>query len=845
MNNYNGYTILVVSSARARLNRISSALKSAGNDLLCASNLSAAIKLASEQKPSLIILDQHLDRQIDEASRRFRTNQASTNTPLLFITAKQVRTLDDFDPNQPHDFLNEPFNDLQLTARATSLLVRSDASVQTDTQYREIFENTNDIVYSHDLQGRYTSLNKKGRELTGYNVDEATTIDSAKVMSAADLELSRRMLKFKIERGSAEPTVYEIELLTKDGRKLPVEICSQLMFKNGKPVGVLGIARDITARRESEQALRLTNQALRDANTRSAEESEHLSQQIASLALALSAARDHSAVFSCLLKFIQASVPCETALLALYITERNEALPEFLWNSESETIELTNQTALALQTGPAGLAVMSKEAVTSNNLQSEAIHKMSISLNPHQNGHHPRLSIMTIPMTITDKVVGILEIQTTEPDAYTDQQKIPMMTAANLAANAIENIRLITRDREREAQLHQAQKMETLGRLAGNVAHDFNNIITGIYGNCDVAMTYLELGHPVRENLLTIKDSGKRAQLLSQQLLGFSRKQILQPTVLDLNKVIKSSFAFIDPLIGEDINVDYYLASDLPAVFLDKHQVEQILMNLAVNSRDAMPRGGRITIETRTSLSEPNSDTRRSKAQQETILLTFTDTGSGMDAETQSQIFEPFFTTKPEGKGTGLGLSMVYGSIKQAGGNIAVKSQPGKGTTFTIRFPVSKRVWQPTKEEPTDLITAYQNSQTILIAEDDFNVRSTLRTALESAHHIVLTASDGQEALEIFRETPSLINLIVTDLLMPKMNGTELARQAQKLSPNVKLLFMSGYPNEVITAEGILESGIAFIHKPFNHNEIQRKVREVLEDTNLRPPTTTTTLQAV
>src|SRR5581483_9429391 len=652
------------------------ALKTAGNDLICASNLSAAIKLASEQKPNLIVLDQQLDRPIDEASRRFRTNPASSNTPLLFVTAKQVRNLDELDPNQPHDFLNEPFDDLQLTARATNLLVRSDASVQTDSQYREIFENTNDIVYTHDLQGRYTSLNKKGRELTGYNVDEATTIDSAKVMSAADLEISRRMLKMKIDRGSAEPTVYEIELLTKDGRKLPVEICSQLMFKNGKPVGVLGIARDITARRESERALRLTNQALRDANKRSGEEFEHLSQQLASLALVLSAARDHKAVFAGLIDFIQASVPCETALLALYITERNEAQPEFLWSLGSETIELKNQTALVLQTGPAGLAVMSKEAVTSNNLQSEAIHEMRISLNPHQNGHHPRLSIMTIPMTITDKVVGILEIQTTEPDAYTDQQKIPMMTAANLAANAIENIRLITRDRDRETQLHQAQKMETLGRLAGNVAHDFNNIITGIYGNCDVAMSHLELGHPVRENLLTIKDSGKRAQLLSKQLLGFSRKQILQPTTLDLNKVIESSLNFIGTLLGEDIKVDSYLASDLPPVFLDKHQIEQILMNLAVNSRDAMPRGGRITIETRTSLSETNSENRRAKSRQETIVLTFTDTGSGMDPETQSQIFEPFFTTKPEGKGTGLGLSMVYGSIKQAGGNIAVKSQP-------------------------------------------------------------------------------------------------------------------------------------------------------------------------
>src|SRR5581483_11579875 len=434
------------------------------------------------------------------------------------------------------------------------------------------------------------------------------------------------------------------------------------------------------------------------------------------------------------------------------------------------------------------------------------------------------------------KVVGILEIQTTEPDAYTDQQKIPMMTAANLAANAIENIRLITRDRDRETQLHQAQKMETLGRLAGNVAHDFNNIITGIYGNCDVAMSHLELGHPVRENLLTIKDSGKRAQLLSKQLLGFSRKQILQPTTLDLNKVIESSLNFIGTLLGEDIKVDSYLASDLPPVFLDKHQIEQILMNLAVNSRDAMPRGGRITIETRTSLSETNSENRRAKSRQETIVLTFTDTGSGMDPETQSQIFEPFFTTKPEGKGTGLGLSMVYGSIKQAGGNIAVKSQPGKGTTFTIKFPVSKRVWTIQKEEPSDLISAYQNSQTILIAEDDFNVRSTLRTALESAHHIVLEASDGYEALEIFRETPSLISLIITDLLMPKMNGTELARQAQKLSPNVKILYMSGYPNEVITQEGILEAGIAFIHKPWNHSEIRRKVREVLEDSTRKPP---------
>jgi PAS domain S-box-containing protein len=830
MNQFNAFTILAVSNAPIRLETFANPLKAAGNNIICASNLTAAIKLASKQLPKLIILDNQIGSPLNEACEKFRSNRETANTPLLLITPRLGVNAELFDSYHPQEFLLEPFNDFQLVALVTNLIIRDQALQETEGHYREIFNNTNDILYTHDLQGRYTSLNRKGRELTGYTNAEAATIDFTKVASTKDVELSRRMLKLKLERGTSEPTFYEIELFTKDGRKLPVEICSQLMFKDGKPVGVLGIARDITARRQSEEALRLANQSLRDANHRASDDFHRLSQRVSALAQVLSAARDHSSVFAALLEFIQSTVPCQTALMALYNAERNEALPQFIWTNDSEQYELRNQQPILIQTGPAGLAIISKEAITSNNLTSESIHKISASLNPNQNDNHPRLSIMTIPMTTTEKVVGILEIQTTEPDAYTEEQKTPMTTAANLAANAIENIRLITRDRDRESQLHQAQKMETLGRLAGNVAHDFNNIITAIYGDCDLAMMQLDPGHDVRQHLIDIKDCGKRAQLLSKQLLGFSRKQILQPTTLNMNKVIEDSLNFIDKLLGEDITVDSHLADNLPLAYLDKHQIEQILMNLAVNSRDAMPKGGRITIETHTSRStEGNAHGRRAKAAQAEILLTFSDTGCGMDQETQNQIFEPFFTTKDEGKGTGLGLSMVYGSIRQAGGSISVKSQLGKGTTFSIRFPVSRRTNQLRKDENIDQVDQHKGSQTILIAEDNFRVRSTVRSALESANYLVLEASDGYEALDLFNETPSLINLIVTDLLMPKMNGMDLARQAQKVTPTVKVLFMSGYSNEIITQEGILEAGIAFIHKPFNHNEMLRKVREVLE----------------
>jgi PAS domain S-box-containing protein len=709
-------------------------------------------------------------------------------------------------------------------ARAITLIL--EAKVESEKPYEEVFENANDIIYTHDLEGRYTSLNRKGREITGYTFAEAATIESAKVASAEDMALAMKMLKSKIDRKTTEPTVYELEIFAKDGRRIPLEVSSQLLFKNGQPFSVLGIARDITARRESQAALQLANQELKKANERAGEESKILASTISNLAQTLTSARDLSQVFDALVTFTNNAIPCDTILLALYNEERNEALPRFLCTEGTEIV-LQDPKPIELQQGPAGLAVLSKQIVITNNLSAAAIKENQSSLNPQQNGHYPIVSIMSVPIRTAEKIVGLLEIQTSEPGAYTDEHKIPIANAANLVANAIENIRLIARDQERERQLHKAQKIEAIGHLSAHVAHDFNNILTVIYGWLDLLNTELPVGHELRPHVIQIRECARRAQHLCSQLLGFGRRQMLQPQTRDLNKLIRHNTKnFLPHIIGDDIAIDTWFDQKLPFAYIDQSQFEQIIMNLAVNARDAMPNGGTITIQTkRIDPGHPQHSRRKDIPE---ILLTFSDTGVGIKPEIQKQIFEPYFTTKDEGKGTGLGLAMISGSIAQIGGTVTVKSTVGQGTTFSLQFPAAEDQREPAPPKIKRAKQRHHTSQGILVAEDDERVRETVVASLKSAGYSVLAARNGREALDLLTTSPE-VQLLLTDLLMPEMNGNDLATKARAIIPEIKILFMSGYSTEEITNEEILANDMALINKPFSPPDLLDKVRDVFD----------------
>jgi two-component system cell cycle sensor histidine kinase/response regulator CckA len=382
--------------------------------------------------------------------------------------------------------------------------------------------------------------------------------------------------------------------------------------------------------------------------------------------------------------------------------------------------------------------------------------------------------------------------------------------------------------RRSEEQLRQAQKMEAVGKLAGGVAHDFNNLLTVINGHASLSLRRLEQDDPLYHKLETIQAAGERAASLTRQLLAFSRKQIMQPKVLDLNHVIFETNKMLQRLIGEDIDLFIGLMPDLGKIKADPGQIEQVLMNLSVNARDAMPRGGKLTIETHNVyIDEEYSRRHVSVRPGRYVMLAVSDTGCGMDAATQGRIFEPFFTTKEVGRGTGLGLSTVYGIVKQSGGNVWVYSEVGKGTTFKIYLPC---VDSPAEEIKASIKTkAPAGTETVLLVEDEEMVRNMTREILQESGYHVLEATHGHEALTVAEQHAGPIHLMLSDVVMPQMSGRELAEQLSPVRREMKVLYMSGYTDDAIVHHGVLDEGMAFIEKPFTPDTLTRKLREVLD----------------
>ncbi len=387
----------------------------------------------------------------------------------------------------------------------------------------------------------------------------------------------------------------------------------------------------------------------------------------------------------------------------------------------------------------------------------------------------------------------------------------------------------MTERRRLEEQLLQSQKMEAVGRLAGGIAHDFNNLLTAVAGYSELLLAQLPEGDVRRESAEEIREAGKRAASLTQQLLAFSRRQVLEPRVLDLNAVIASMERMLRRVIGEDIELTTSLDPGLWRTKADPGQIEQAILNLVVNARDAMPRGGRLTLETaNVELDDRFAGHYATVHPGPHVMLAVSDTGIGMDAELQSRLFEPFFTTKERGKGTGLGLSTTYGIVKQSGGSIWVYSEPGLGTTLKIYLP---RCEEPLEHSLPPAVPAapVTGTETVLLVEDEPEVRRLVEKLLRMHGYTVLSAASPSDAIEAARRHEADIQMLLTDVIMPGMNGRELARALAHGRPRMKVLYMSGYTDAAITQQGILPPGTAFLSKPFTPEALARKVREVLE----------------
>jgi PAS domain S-box-containing protein len=537
---------------------------------------------------------------------------------------KNGEQLDVHVTSNDHEFAGRPAR-VVLARDVTEQLRAERELLRSETRYRELFENANDLIATVDLDTRLTAVNRRFAERLGYTSEELvgrSLFDLVPPEWHGELT-DARAAKYD---GSDMATVYEHELLARDGRRIPVEVSSRVIAQDGRPVGIQAICRDITERRSLED------------------------------------------------------------------------------------------------------------------------------------------------------------------------------------------------------QLRQAQRLEAIGRLAGGIAHDFNNLLTVISGYADALLD--EGMSEGQSELREIAAAADRATALTRQLLAFSRRQVLRPHVLSINGVVENLTPMLGRLIGEDVELEMSLDPQARNVLADPSQIEQVIVNLVVNARDAMPDGGQLTIETNSVYLDADYVTHHTEATQGPhTVLAVTDTGMGMDAETMARVFEPFFTTKPVGEGTGLGLASVYGIVKQSGGSIWVYSEPGHGTTFKVYLPVASATADvtPAVKEPA----APTGTEMVLVVEDEPSLRALVAQMLESKGYTVVAAETTEEAVELAQS--ELVDLVLTDLVMPRISGRELASRVREIRPDARVLFMSGYADEAVARQGTLEAGSAFIEKPFSANDLARSVREVLD----------------
>jgi signal transduction histidine kinase len=548
---------------------------------------------------------------------------------------------------------------------------------------------------------------------------------------------------------------------------------------------------------------------------------ERLLDGVASLAQTFATARDLLTIYRSLRDFIIASNPCSSLFISLYDQTREMREGVYLWYAGQE-MDVASIGPVPVGRGSTGMAIKTGEVVINNDFARTINGRRTILAGFDQDPRMPQ-SVLIAPMVIMGRTIGAVEAQTYDLGAYGRQHAVAVRMAANLAAVAIENVRLLDQERKHQEELRQSQKMEAIGRLAGGIAHDFNNLLTAINGYSGMALMQLTAGDPLSDSLQEIKKAGERAAALTCQLLAFSRKQVLQPKTLDLNSVVNELNKMLRRIISEDIELVMSLGQGLGRVKADPGQIEQVIMNLVVNARDAMPEGGRLTVAT---CEVEIGEGAVGLSPGSYVTLWVTDTGCGMDAETLSHIFEPFFTTKLQGKGTGLGLSTVYGIVKQSGGHIEVESEAGLGTTFTVYLP---RV-----EQPPDTVARSGNSnqlprgsETILLVEDEETVRKLIRSLLEMCGYTVLEAAGGGEAILLCEQHRGPLHLLMTDVVMPHMNGHQVVERVKLLRPDLKVIYMSGYAENSVLPAG-LPPGTAFLQKPFGPDSLALKVREIL-----------------
>jgi len=637
---------------------------------------------------------------------------------------------------------------------------------ESEERYRTILENIEDGYYETDLPGNLTFFNDSLCRMLGYSRFEMMGMGNQQY---TDEENRKKLFEaFNKVYRTGEPTKgFDWEVIRKDGTKVFGEVSVSLTKDSkGQPIGFRGIARDISERKRAEEALRTEKQR-----------------------------------FQTLL---------ENAPFGMMMVDKRGTFKYI----NTKFIELFGYD---LNEVPQGREWFRK-AYPDPAYRHQVISTWINDLKGSEVGEK-RVRIFEVTCKDgTKKIINFIPVQLETGENLISMEDITALQKAEQEKAALAE------------QLRQSQKMEAIGRLAGGIAHDFNNLLTVIRGYSQLSLLDLNENDKLRRNLEEIQKATQRASDLTHHLLAFSRRQIMEMKILDLNALLRDLDKMLHRVIGEDIKLTYLLSDDLGKVRVDLGQMEQVILNLAVNAKDAMPSGGKLTIETSNAeLDEAYAHTHIGSKPGRYVMISVSDTGLGMKPEVRERAFEPFFTTKEKGKGTGLGLSTCYGIVKQSGGNIWAYSEPGRGTTFKIYLPWVEEFPKET-EDKAHRAEILKGSETILAVEDEIEVRKLVAQILTNQGYKVIEASNGEQAIKVAREnSEKKIHLLLTDVVMPGMSGRELAETLGLLHPNMKVLYMSGYTDNAIVHHGVLEEGVNYIQKPFTLDALARKVREVLD----------------